>query len=240
MLNFKETSRQQTLLLLNKPQVLTENDFYTNLFKIPEVFNRLRNYRELLSKNSIDVPIWVYCLTQDITTLKGTPQTQIVYFLISMGLYDRYILKSGWPDYILGSEPLISVISNESTFENEALNLTIGRKNQKQLSLLSLKSYYNEKMKKYYLTNLKLEASSYSFKNIIQSLNKKKGGSTNFIYRFLSPHQDNLLNYMKSLNVVPRDFLEYDQDLSWLWPTWKKTQLHYSNSQNLIETNLFI
>ena len=225
----------KSLLILNKPQFLTTNDFYVRLFKVPEIFNKLRNYRELLSQNHINIPIWIYCLIQDISTLRGTAQIEVVNFLISMGLYERYTSKLGWPDYILGSGSLISVITGESTFENEILDLTANPKDQEQvLSLIKTKSYYSTKTKNFCLTNLKVEMQSYSLKDIFKNLNQKSDDEPqNIVSYFLCPHEDGLLDYMNSIGVSSRDFLEYDEDLKWLWPIWKRTQLYNNPTKNL-------
>ncbi len=237
MLDLEKISEKNSILVLNKPQILTRNDFYIQLFKVPEVLSRLRQYRELLFQNNINIPIWVYCLTQDITTLRGTPQTEVAHFLVSMGLYDRYISKMGWPDYILGPSLLISVLSDSRSFEDEILNLTNDHQiHQQNLSLIKIKSYYDNKTKKFCLTNLKNKMNSCSFKSILeyvdQDLNKdQKMG--NQIYRFLCPHENSLEDYMKSIGVSTRDFLEYDEDLKWLWPLWKRTQLFDGHSEKL-------
>jgi len=218
--------RNSTLLVLNKAQSLISNDFYIHLFKIPEVFSRLRNYRELLSQNQIHIPIWVYCLTQDIHTLRGTPQPEIVNFLISMGLYDRYISKIGWPDYVLGSGSLISVISQENNFENEALELTMNRKMPQEFSLIKIRSYYQKATKDFRLTNIHRELQSYSLTKIVKYLEKKR--KLPIVTRFLCPHKEDVLQHMESMGLCPRDFVEYDEDLKWLWPIWKKTQIDQS------------
>ncbi len=231
-MDLEKISEKHSVLILNKPQILTKNNFYIKLFKVPEVLNRLRQYRELLSQNDINIPVWVYCLTQDITTLRGTPQTEVVHFLVSMGLYDRYTSKMGWSDYILGSSSLISVISGENSFENELLDLTVHRKSQHILSLIKTKSYYNTRTKKFCLTSLKVKMQSYSFKDILEHLESDEEVVSK-IYRFLCPHEDALLNYMKSIDISPRDFLEYDGNFRWLWPIWKRTQLCDNRNEKL-------
>ena len=225
-MDLEKLSEINSVLILNKPQVLTKNSFYRKLFKVPEVLNRLRQYRELLSQNNINIPIWVYCLTQDIQTLRGTPQTEVVNFLVSMGLYDRYVSKAGWPNYILGTRSLISVIFGEISFENKSLELASSQKSYQQISsLIRVKSYYNKKTKKFCLTNWIEVMQSPSFKKILEYLESDQE-ATGKSYKFLCPHKDSLLGYMRSIEISPRDFLEHDEDLRWLWPIWKRTQLY--------------
>ena len=79
-MHWEKSSLTKSVLILNRPHVITENNFYIDIFRIPEVLNRLRQYREILSENNMNIPIWVYCLTQDIKSLMGSPQPYVLNF----------------------------------------------------------------------------------------------------------------------------------------------------------------
>ena len=121
MLNRRD---KKSVLIVNNPNVLTKNNFYRNVFKVPEVLNRLRQYREWLYKSNIDVPLWVYCITQDIKTLEKRPQVEIVNFLVNLGFFDRLLARQGWPHFLLGPKIVSSIISKESSFDKQASFLT--------------------------------------------------------------------------------------------------------------------
>lgn len=220
-------SGPRSILILNRPHVVTENNFYVDIFRIPEVLNRLRQYREILNANDINVPIWVYCLTQDLKSLSGSPQPFILNFLINLGLFDRWIAKNGWPQYIVGSDPLMSLIAGEVSFEEQILLLTQGYCQESQkLQLYKANSYYSTQTGSFCLTSLKRMNIHGSLKDIVSYLQKKmiKVRGEGF-FQLLSPHEEILMDTLKSYNVYPKEFLEKDRGLKWLWPIWKRTQM---------------
>lgn len=226
---WEKSSLSESVLILNRPNVITENNFYIDIFRIPEVLNRLRQYREILNENDMNIPIWVYCLTQDIKSLMGSPQPFVLNFLISLGLFDRYIAKKGWPQYILGSDPLMSVIACEVSFEEQALLLTNGYcQESADLQLYKANSYYNNKTGSFCLTSLKRKYRSHSLKSMLDFLKQRNQGEdslVDLIFQLLSPHEEDFTDDLKLYGLFPKEFLEWDQDLRWLWPIWKKTQM---------------
>ncbi len=228
MKNGKKIYKANAVLILNKPSVITENNFYMEVFRIPEVLNRLRQYREILNENDIHIPIWVYCLTQNIKNLMGNPQPFVLSFLINLGLFDRYVGRNGWPSYIIGSDPLISLIAGEISFEEQILLLTNGYCHESGLfQLYQANSYYNNQTGSFCLTNLKRRNKGNSIKEISTNLIQKNESWTDWNFQLLSPHDEDFMDNLNSFGIFPKDFLEWDQDLKWLWPIWKKTQIQY-------------
>ncbi len=219
----------RSVLILNRPNVITSNNFYMEVFRIPEVLSRLQQYREALSENDMNIPIWVYCLTQDIKSLMGSPQPFVLNFLINLGLFDRWIARNSWPQYIVGSDILMSVITGEISFEEQALLLSNGYCQESgELHLYKASSYYNSQMGAFCLTNLKKKQASCSLKKILTDLKQKfkmddTGGDWQF--QLLAPHDNDFIEELKSYGIFPKDFLERDQALKWLWPIWKRTQM---------------
>ena len=236
MTKWQNISESKSILILNKPNVITDNNFYVDVFRVPEVLNRLRQYREILNENDMNIPIWVYCLTQDIKSLMGSPQPFVLNFLISLGLFDRYIARKGWPQYILGSDPLISVIACEISFEEQALLLTNGYcQESRELQLYQASSYYNNETGSFCLTSLKRKQKSRSLKEVLIRLkqkNKKDEIITDLVFQLLSPHEEDFMDQLMSYGLFPKDFLEWDQDLNWLWPIWKRTQMQFLRSKS--------
>ena len=226
---WEKSSLSESVLILNRPNVITENNFYVDIFRIPEVLNRLRQYREILSEHDMNIPIWVYCLTQNIKSLMGSPQPFVLNFLVSLGLFDRYISKKGWPQYILGSDPLMSVLASEAAFEEQVLLLTNGYcQESTELQVYKAKSYYNNKTASFCLTNLKQKYRSQSLKKVLSFLKQnsmREEGLMELVFQLLSPHKEEFTDDLKLYGLFPREFLEWDQDLRWLWPIWKKTQM---------------
>ena len=229
MTNKENLYGEKSVLILNRPYVITDNNFYVEIFRIPEVLNRLRQYREILSENDLNIPIWVYCLTQDIKSLMGSPQPFVLNFLISLGLFDRWIARNGWPQYIMGFDPLMSVIVGEISFEEQALLLSNGYcQESRKLQLYQASSYYNNQTGSFCLTNLKKKQVGHSLKEVLVCLKQKFQKDKNQIdwfFQLLSPHEEDFIDDLSSYGVFPKDFLERDQALKWLWPIWKKTQM---------------
>ena len=147
-----------------------------------------------------------------------------------MGFFDRYVSKKGWPHYILGTDPLISVVAGEASFEEQALLLTNGYcQESKELQLYQASSYYNDKTGSFYLTNLKRMERSLSLKRILSLLRQKNNVEeevfTDLTFQLLSPHEEEFNDTLKSHGLFPQEFLEWDQDLKWLWPRWKRVQM---------------
>ena len=221
----------KSVLILNRPNVITDNNFYVEVFRIPEVLNQLRQYREILNENDMQVPVWVYCLTQDIKSLMGSPQPFVLNFLINLGLFERWIAKNGWPQYIAGSDPLISVIAGEISFEEQVLLLSNGYCQESgKIQLYQASSHYNNQTGSFCLTNLRKRRISHSLKDILLYLkqNLKADESwADWSFQLLSPHEEGFMEDLKSYGVFPKDFLEGDPSLKWLWPIWKRTQMQY-------------
>ena len=233
--NWKNMHESKSVLILNRPHVITDNNFYIEIFRIPEVLNRLRQYREILNENDMNIPIWVYCLTQDIKSLVGSPQPFVLHFLVSLGLFDRYTSRNGWPSYIIGSDPLMSLIAGEISFEEQVLLLTNGYCQESgELQLYQASSYYNNKTGSFCLTSLKRRGRGPSLKEILINLQekfKKNEDFTDWAFQLLSPHEDDFMDDLKSYGIFSKDFLEWDQGLKWLWPLWKRTQMKHLKKQ---------
>ena len=219
----------RSILILNRPNVITSNNFYVEVFRIPEVLSRLRQYREVLNENDMNIPIWVYCLTQDIKSLMGSPQPFVLNFLINLGLFDRWIARNCWPQYIIGSDTLMSVITGEISFEEQALLLSNGYCQESgEQQLYKASSYYNSQTGSFCLTNLRKKQVSRYLKEILvhlkQELKTDEDGA-DLYFQLLAPHEEGFIEKLKSYGVFPKDFLEKDQALKWLWPIWKRTQM---------------
>ena len=213
------------VLILNRPAVLNRNDFHLSLCKIPEVLSRLCQYRELLSDNEMNIPLWVYCMTQNLKEMKDVPQPAIFNFIVNLGLFDRYIAKQGWPDYIIGYRPLISAVTGEESFEGISMLLTHGYKwNEEDFSLYKVHSYYNTKTDMSSLTSLKKVNVSPFFRKILDGLFQEESNNS-LVFQLLSPNEQHLRYQLESLRLIVRDFLEDDAGLKWLWPLWKRAQL---------------
>ena len=44
-------------------------------------------------------------------------------------------------------------------------------------------------------------------------------------FQLLLPHSADFMSELKSKGLFPKDFLEFDSSLKWIWPSWKKLQL---------------
>ena len=214
------------VLILNRPAILGRNNFYISLCKIPEVLNRLCQYRELLSDNEMNIPLWVYCMTQNLKDVKeAPPPPAILNFIVNLGLFDRYIAKQGWPDYIIGYRPLISAVAGEESFEGISMLITHGYKwNEEDFSLYKIHSYYNTKTDTSSLTSLKKVNASPFFRKILDGLFQEESDQS-LVFQLLSPNEQYLRYQLESLHLTVRDFLEDDGGLRWLWPLWKRAQL---------------
>lgn len=214
------------ILILNKVYN-RDNRFYFQLFRIPEVLNRLKQYREILNEKGAAIPVWVYSLIQDLKVLTEGHQPFTLNFLISLGLFDRYISHNGWPKYIIGSEPLMSVIAGKASCEEQMLLLNYGCvKSASKRQLYKTSSYYHAKTNSFCLNNLKKVKSAHTTVDLLSYLKVRlKTDWQSFYCQMLLPHEESFILNLKSQGFFVRDFLEPDSSLKWLWPSWKKIQL---------------
>ena len=228
-------SDKQEILILNKVYTNRDNRFYFQLFRIPEVLNRLKQYREVLNEKGITIPIWVYSLIQDFKVLTEGHQPFTLNFLISLGLFDRYVSYKGWPKYIIGANPLISVIAGEVSFEEQVLLLNYGyNQSSSKMKLYETSSYYNTQLDSFYLNKIKELQTSPNIGGLLEFLNthlKIAYGNQNF--QLLAPHEAEFMAELKSKGFIVKDFLEFDSSLKWIWPSWKKLQLERLKSQSV-------
>ena len=219
----------QKTLILNKTCVSKNDSFYFELFRIPEILNRLKQYKEILNENDIKIPFWVYNLTEDIQLhSEGGGERHLTHFLTGLGFFDRYISKYGWPKYIIGKDPLISVVLKESSFEEQALLLTKGFYQESQgFHLYETSSYCNVRTGCFHLTGLKRKKIKSDIKSIFSYVKEKQDDEDSF--QFLTPHEEHFMEALQTNGVFPKDFLEVDTSLKWLWPLWKKNQISQFN-----------
>ena len=218
---------KKSVLVINKHYACKDYQFYFKLFRVPEILNHLKQYREILHESGISVPIWVYSLMQNLKVLTEDHQTAVLNFLINLGLFDRYIFYKGWPEYIIGSDPFISVIAGKVSFKEQALLFSHGySQDSPKLQLYKVSSYYNEQVDEFCLNSLKKEKTSYNLEELLDYLKfYLQQDWENWSFQLISPHNEQTMQELKSKSAVVKDFLEFDSSLKWLWPTWKKVQL---------------
>ena len=225
-----QTPSSPTVLFLNRACVPPNDRFYTEIFRVPEILSCLRQYRDVLNDNEIDIPVWLYCLSQTFkTNLSSRPSPSIMGFIISLGLFDRWTERHGTPQYILGSGPVMSVICGEISFEEQALLLSRGQfQNSTSLSLYEARSPYRiGGRREFCLLGLKKRQESKSLKEILLSLRQKiENKGLDGTFQFLTPHEEEFMDRLQAMGIFPEDFLEEDAGLNWLWPTWKRSQIH--------------
>lgn len=226
MKNLAATYKQETLIL-NSTQFSKSDSFYFELFRIPEVLNRLKQYKEILNENDIKIPFWVYNLTENFKIYtEGGNQAYLTHFLISLGLFDRYLSKNGWPKYIIGKDPLTSVILGETSFEDQILILTKGYCQESQgLQLYESSSYYNIRTGSFHLTGLKRKQLNSDISSIMTYIKKHIDSTWDSSFQLLTPHTDKFMQDLESEGVFVKDFLGSDPSLKWLWPIWKRNQI---------------
>ena len=226
MKNLAAAYKQETLIL-NRTRFSKSDSFYFELFRIPEVLNRLKQYKEILNENDIKIPFWVYNLTENFKIYtEGGNQVYLTHFLISLGLFDRYLSKNGWPKYIIGKDPLISVILGETSFEDQILILTKGYCQESQgLELYESSSYYNIRTGTFHLTGLKRKQLNSDVSSIITYIKKNIDSTWDSSFQFLTPHTDQFMQDLESKGIFAKDFLGSDSSLKWLWPIWKRNQI---------------
>ena len=227
MKNVISGAYKQDVLILNKGCLSKNDSFYFELFRIPEVLNRLKQYREVLNENDINIPFWVYNLSENLKIhTEGGNKGRLLKFLTSLGLFDRYVSRSGWPKYIVGVDPLISVVLREISFEEQILLLTKGYcQVSSHLQLYEVFSYYNMKTGVFNLTKLKKIEAGYNIEDIAGYIKKNVDDNYDYFYQLLSPHSEDTMRDLRSKGIFPKDFLQVDNSLKWLWPIWKRDQI---------------
>lgn len=221
--------KEERVLILNTPFLLSYNDFYMNFFRVPEIFNRIKQYREILKKHDLSIPVWVYCSTENVKNLKGTPRISVLNFLASLGLLDRYIKKQGWPSHVIGAKFLVSSFLSQDDFEKWALYFT--HNNYAVLNKLALyKSHFF--LPKVSFSHLEHAHESSSMEDLIVALDP----SSSLFFQLIAPNDQKVKNVLKGLNVG--HFLERDPELRWLWPVWKKNEISYKRRKQPAKRSL--
>ncbi|MBC6415918.1 MAG: hypothetical protein GDA46_05965 [Bdellovibrionales bacterium] len=214
---------EKNALILNKMH--SNEDFYFELFKIPEILNRLCQYREVLRENAITLPFWLYNLTEKFKIhAEVKNQSYMIHFLTNLGLFDRYLSRKGWPKYIIGTDPLISVILGELSFEEAVLLFSKNYCQDSSFWVYEIFSYYNAKIGEFYLSSFKKRETGNRIEDMTAYLKKKKVFHKCF-FQLLSPHSQETIELLNAQGIFPRDFLESDTSLKWLWPLWKREQI---------------
>ena len=228
MKNVIRGAYKQDVLILNKGCLSKNDSFYFELFRIPEILSRLKQYREVLTENDINIPFWVYNLSENLKIhTEGGNKDYLLNFLISLGFFDRYVSRNGWPKYIVGVDPLISLVLGEISFEEQILLLTKGYcQESSKLQLYEVFSYYNIKTGFFSLTKLNKIEAGYSIEDIAGYIKENVGDSYDYFYQLLSPHSEEIMRDLRSKGIFPKDFLEADTSLKWLWPKWKRDQIN--------------
>jgi len=221
------TNYKQDTLILDGISFSKSDSFYFELFRIPEILNRLKQYKEILNENDMRIPFWVYNLTENFNIqTEGGNQKYMSYFLTSLGFFDRYISRRGWPKYIIGKDPLISVVLGESSFEDQVLILSKGYCQESQgLQLYETSSYYNMNTETFHLTGVKRKQQSPHLLELITCIKENIDPSWDSSFQFLIPHTDKSSQELEKAGVFAQDFLSSDPSLRWLWPIWKRSQI---------------
>ena len=94
-----------------------------DLCRIPEILSYLHTYRKILSKRKKHIPVWVYCLTENITKLNTRPTLLLLNFIVNLGLFERYLKKRAFPHYVIGQNTTLNVITKKTSFEEQCLSL---------------------------------------------------------------------------------------------------------------------
>ena len=225
-------SEEEKILILNRPVSLKESDFY--MFRIPEVFNRLRRYREILSEKSLKTPPWVYNITKEESHPSASSNRLVLSLIIGLGLFDRSVARHGWPKYLAGGAPMISIVTGQRTFESVILALAEKREEDTQtIFLYQTGSFINRPTNAPYLSRLKRVRSFASIRALASYLKTLLEAAQQPVVQFLSPNEERLAKELQPLCPCIQDFLESDVGLRWLWPIWKKAQLKNLKSLSL-------
>ena len=216
--------KEQRVLITNTPFLLFYRDFYVHFFRIPEVLNRLEQYREVLKKNELSIPVWLYCSTEKIQTLKEAPRISVLNFIVKLGLLDRYIEKQGWPSYVIGQEFLLSSSFKKDIFEKWALYFTFNDyKISDKLAFYKVHFF----LPKFSFSHLEFLEESSSLKDLLSLCEPHEIPS---LFQLISPDDAKVQSLLREFSVG--HFLERDEGLKWLWPIWKKNEILYHRKKN--------
>ena len=181
--------------------------------------NRLKQYREVLKKNELSIPVWLYCSTEKLNTLKKAPKLSVLNFIVNLGLLDRHIEKQGWPSHIIGQEFLLSSSFKKDDFEKWALYFTYNDyKISDTLALYKIHFF----LPKFSFSHLEFLKESSSLDDLLNLLNPNESP---FLFQFISPDDERIQSLLREFSVG--HFLERDEELKWLWPIWKKNEILY-------------
>ncbi|MDE0092191.1 MAG: hypothetical protein OXN83_02765, partial [Oligoflexia bacterium] len=95
-----------------------------------------------------------------------------------------------------------------------------------KLQLYKASSYYNKQTGSFCLNSLTKLKTGHTMEEFLEYLKiSLKTDWESYFFQLLSPHDIEFINDLQYKGVFPKDFLESDSSLNWLWPLWKKIQL---------------
>jgi len=228
----KENTLDCSLVLFSSSLVQSSN-ILNQYLRIPDVLARVVKAKGVLQKNKLPAPLWMYGLAEK----KNTAQRYLASFLVTLGLYDRFVRFHGVPDLLMGSSLAVSVATRTKTFERSMIKILMGMHHASQaMRIYKRKADWSARIsQKSARFSLLSFSKSVNHKLILQSL-KQEYPLVKGVLISTHPLQCDILPTTQT-GLSFKSFIDMDLRLEWLQALLRRSQIQKHSIKPLIEDN---
>ena len=208
---------------------------FNQYLRIPDVLARVVKAKVILQKNKLPVPLWMYGLAGK--KKNNIVQWHLASFLVTLGLYDRFVRFHGVPDLLMGSSLAVSVAARMKTFERSMIKILMGMPYASQAVRIYKKKtdWFDQISHKSARFSLLSFSKSVNHTLILQSL-KQEYPLANGVLISVHPSQCDALFANQSI-LSFKNFVDMDLQLGWLQPLLRRSQIRKYSMKPVIEDN---
>lgn len=222
-------------LVLFSSSLVQSSNMFNQYLRIPDVLARVVKAKGVLQKNKLPVPLWMYGLADK--KKNNIVQWRLASFLVTLGLYDRFVRFHGVPDLLMGSSLAVSVAARMKTFERSMIKMLMGMNYASQAVRIYKKrtdwsTQISQRAARFSLLSF---SKSVNHKLILQSL-KQEYPLAKGVLISAHPSQYNILSATQT-DLSFKNFIDMDLQLGWLQALLRRSQIRKHSIEPLIEDN---
>ena len=229
--NKKNMMNQKTAALFNN-SVLQSNEIFMHCSRIPDVMTRIIKARRVFKKYKLQPPAWMFGLMDKGETFNSPAHLRLMFFLVSVGLYDRLVRRMGLPHFLIGNSQALLVAAKIRTFEKSIIRIFCEAETTQTALMVYQKSAGN--ISQFSLLHLSETVKDAVFHSITQEYGVDRCILIfPFAYGVKQPDTT-------SASFTVEGLIEMDPQLAWLWPILKRRQMKSEKiSSNFFSLNTF-
>ena len=219
-------------LMLFSSSLIQTDGVLNQYFRIPDVLARIVKAKVTLQKNKLPVPLWMYGLSDK---KENNPvKWRLASFLVTLGLYDRFVRSYSVPDFLVGSSLAVSVAARMKTFERSIFKILMGGQYHSQ-AIRVYRKRADQTLRGLHRSarfSLLSFSKSANYKLILQSL-KQECSAKKGVLISVNPSKMGDLSLPLELNHFSfENFIHMDSQLEWLGPILHRNQIRRKNTHS--------